>query len=61
MNSARSINSYYVASFVLGALIALVMAAPARSAEAANPNVAGGDVLVEIHRVTDTAMDLSAS
>lgn len=33
MHTIRSSKSYYVAAFVLGSLIALLVAAPARSAE----------------------------
>ena len=33
MHTIRSSKSYYVAAFVLGSLIALLIAAPARSAE----------------------------
>ena len=33
MNSVRSSKSYYAAAFILGALIALLVAAPANSAE----------------------------
>lgn len=31
MHSARSVKAYYFAAFVLGALIALLVAAPARA------------------------------
>jgi hypothetical protein len=36
MNPVRSAKATYVAAFLLGALIALIFAAPARSAELVN-------------------------
>lgn len=38
MNSVRSAKSYYAAAFILGALIALLVAAPVHSAEKNHPD-----------------------
>jgi hypothetical protein len=44
MHSIRSVKSYYAAAFVLGAIIALLVVSPARSAETLrlDHRVAGG-------------------
>ena len=51
MHTIRSTKSYYVAAFVLGSLIALLIAAPARSAE----------MLVDVKRPVSSAIDGIAS
>ena len=38
MNSRRSAKTYYVAAFIFGVIIALLITLPARSAESHNAN-----------------------
>ena len=60
MHSVRSTRSYYVAAFILGALIALLIATPVRSAETfrENRDPVDGEAWLEIHRVAADAFTL---
>ena len=54
MNSGRSAKAYYIAAFILGALIALIIASPAHSSE---PFVGRSNLLLEIQSVPNAPIE----